>query len=316
MSKLIFDKLTKIPTILATTRAKRPDQTGTMAAKKDEKVAEKTAEPKKKVDFFAKGNEEMTPPTLYQDQEDWNVRIFSNKFPLLDKHEVIVHSPDDFEDLPNLSREQVVRYIEAILSRIDHYMKEGMEVFVFNNRGARAGASVTHPHSQLVALKGFPGVIEEKRESALGYFDEHGSCYWCDLIQDELEDKGRVIYESNHFVIIVPKASKWSYEMMLLPKRHLSNMVYINQEEISDLAKTLQGALHAYDELFDFPDRNYWFYTEKHEPFHWHMGFIPHIKVFGGLELGAGIWVNDKATPEDAASQLGKAVEDYFGSEK
>ncbi len=318
MSKLLFDKLTRMPSVLATNRAKRPDQVGGVVAKdaKEIEAEKKSTEPKKKVDFFAKGNEEMTPPTLYQDQEDWNVRVFSNKFPLMDKHEVIVHSPDGYTDLPNLPREQVVRYIEAVLNRVDHHLKEGLEVYVFNNRGAEAGASVTHPHSQLVALRGFPGIIEEKREAALNYFDENGSCYWCDLIQDELDDKSRVVYDGEHFVVLVPKVCRWSYEMMLLPKRHLPNMVYMNEAEIDDLAKTLQGALHAYDALFNFPDRNYWFYTEKNEPFHWHMGFIAHIKEFGALELGAGIWVNDKATPEDAATQLGGAIKEYFSKKE
>jgi UDPglucose--hexose-1-phosphate uridylyltransferase len=199
-----------------------------------------------------------------------------------------------------------------LLNRVNAHLADGNEVFVFNNRGAKAGASINHPHSQLVAAKSFPGTIHEQREAALEYFDEHGACYWCDMVQDELEDGSRVVYEGDHFVLLVPKASKWSYEMNLLPKRHLPNFVYINEEEIADLAKTLQAALHAYDELFDYPDRNFWMYTEKHEPFHWHMGFIPHIRVFGGIELGAGIWVVDKATPEDAAAQLKKAVDGYI----
>jgi len=312
MTKMIFDKLTKLPTVLATARAKRTDQTGAVATKKEEKPAEE----KKKVDFFAKGNEHMTPPTLYQDQDDWNIRVFSNKFPILENHEVIVHSPDPFTGLANLPHEQVVRYINAILNRVEYHAKEDNEVFIFNNRGPRAGASVTHPHSQLVAMKGFPGTIEKKREEALHYFDEHGFCYWCDLIQDELDTKSRVIYENENFVAIVPAASKWSYEMKLLPKRHLPNIAFINQEEISDLAMILQSTLHAYDGLFDFPDRNYWIYTQRYEPFHWHMGFIPHIKVFGGLELGAGIWVNDKATPEDAASQLGQEIAKFYSDKK
>ena len=308
MSKIIFDKLTKIPTVLATARSKRPDQSGVVVKDKDEK---KEAGEKKEIDFFAKGNESLTPPALYQDQEDWNVRVFSNKFPILESHEIIVHSPDPITDLPDLPHEQVAKYIRAILNRVDHYTKEDRDVFVFNNRGGKAGASLHHPHSQLVALKGFPGLIEQEREEALHYFDEQGNCYWCDLIQDELEARSRVVCDSQHHVILVPAASRWSYEMMLLPKRHLPNIAYINEEEINDLATVLQAALRAYDKLFSFPDRNYWIYTQRYEPFHWHMGFIPHIKVFGGLELGAGIWVNDKATPEDAAYQLGQEISNF-----
>ena len=303
MTKIVFDKLTKLPTVMATARAKRADQTGVVDKKKEEAPKEK-----KKVDFFAKGNESMTPPTLYQDQDDWNVRVFSNKFPIMEDHEVIVHSPDSVVDLPDLPQEQVIRYLNAVLNRVEHFNQEDKDVFIFNNRGAKGGASINHPHSQMVASKGFPGIIEEKREAALSYFDEHSSCYWCDLVQDELERGKRVVCETQHFAILVPAASRWSYEMMLLPKRHMVNIGDIEEAEISDLAKILQAALKAYDKMFDYPDRNYWIYTQRYEPFHWHMSFLPRVKVFAGLELGAGIWVNDKATPEDAAYQLGQEI--------
>jgi UDPglucose--hexose-1-phosphate uridylyltransferase len=305
MTKIIFDELTKIPTVLATKRAKRVDQTG---ATKGDTKEEKKDQPAQKTDFFAKGNEHMTPSAVYQDQEDWNVRVFPNKFPILEEHEVIVHSPDGSLDLSELPHEQNVRYIRALLNRVEYYTNEDKEVFIFNNRGGKAGASITHPHSQLVALKGFPGIIETEREEALRYYNENNSCYWCDMLAEELSDGSRVVYETSHFVVLVPVASRWSYEMMLMPKRHLPNFQYINEMEINDLADVLKHALLGYDRLFDKPDRNFWIHTQRYEPYHWHMGFIPHIKVFGGLELGAGIWVSDKATPEDAAKQLGQAI--------
>lgn len=305
MTKIIFDDLTKIPTVLATKRAKRVDQTGATGG---EPRGEDKEQPAKKVDFFAKGNEHLTPPAVYQDQEDWNVRVFPNKFPILEEHEVIVHSPRSDLDLSELPQEQVVRYIRALLNRVEYYTNEDKEVFIFNNRGGKAGASITHPHSQLVALKGFPGIIETEREEALRYYNENNSCYWCDMLADELRQGSRIVYETSHFVVLVPLASRWSYEMMLLPKRHHPNFQHINEMEINDLAGVLKHALSAYNKLFDRPDRNFWIHTQRYEPYHWHMGFIPHIKVFGGLELGAGIWVSDKATPEDAAKQLGEVI--------
>ena len=87
-------------------------------------------------------------------------------------------------------------------------------------------------------------------------------------------------------------------------KNHKPNFGFIDEQEIHDLAVVLRGLLRAYDALFDRPDRNFWIHTMQYEPYHWHMGFLPHIKVFGALELGSGIWVSDKATPEDAAAQL------------
>ena len=85
-------------------------------------------------------------------------------------------------------------------------------------------------------------------------------------------------------------------------------MFYIDETEINDLACILKKGLFAYNELFDRPDRNFWIHTMRYEPYHWHMGFMAHNKVLGGLELGAGIWVSDKASPEDAAADLVKTI--------
>ncbi|MBP7927566.1 galactose-1-phosphate uridylyltransferase [Patescibacteria group bacterium] len=309
-TKFVFDDLTKIPTILATNRAKRTDQTGA--------VGSKDAKPKKKdehVDFFAKGNEHLTPEAVYQDSEDWNVRVFPNKYPLLADHEIIVHSPDGQKDIEDLPQEQNVRIIRAMLNRTDYFAQQDKEVFIFNNRGGKAGASLLHPHSQITALKGFPGILETEKEYALHYYNEHTTCFWCDMLKREIADKSRVVYESAHYVLIVPIASRWSYELMLLPKRHNPNFGYMNEMEINDLAFVLKAALTAYNRLFERPDRNFWIHTQRYEPYHWHMGFIPHIKVFGGLELGAGIWVSDKASPEDAAKQLGEQISEICDKE-
>lgn len=299
MSKFIFDDLTKSPTILATSRAKRADQTGVVRGEKSKKT---------NIDFFAKGNEHFTPDAVYQDTDDWNVRVFPNKFPLFEDHEVVVHSPKDDVDIEDFSHEQIVRIIRAFQNRLHYFTSQDKEVFIFNNRGGKAGASLKHPHSQIVASKGFPGIMEKEKEEALHYFNEYNKCFWCDLLDKEIENKTRVVYESRHFVVLVPRASRWSYEVALLPKSHRPNFGYINEVEINDLAMTLKLTLAAYNILFDKPDRNFWIYTQRYEPYHWHMGFIPHLKVFGGLELGAGIWVSDKATSEDAAQELGGVI--------
>jgi len=302
MSSFIYDDLTGLPTILATNRAKRPDETGSVDASKQVD----------KQKMFSKGYEHMTPPAVYQDADDWNVRVFPNKFPLVEDHEVILHSPFPDKDLEDLPVEQNMRVVRAYLNRVSYYGSQEKEVLIFNNRGGKAGASIVHPHSQIVALKGFPGILEKEKESAIQYYNEHNSCFWCDLYKQEQAAGERIVYESNHFVLLVPKACRWSYEMVLLPKEHKPNFGFINEMEIVDFASILKAALIAYNQLFDRPDRNFWIHTMRYEPFHWHVGFLPHIKVFGGLELGAGIWVSDKATPEDAAKELGVAVKGCF----
>lgn len=306
MNQFIFDELTGVPTVLAPNRVKRSDETGAVNSnvpKKDEAV-----KPAQKVCYFCKGNENLTPETLYKDADDWNVRVFSNKFPIVGNHEVIVHSPSHDKDLTDFSEDQIIKYIRALLNRVSYYTSVGKEVIIFNNRGGRAGASIQHPHSQLVAMEGFPGIIELEKHEALKYYNEHNSCYWCDMILEEAKTGTRVVYESQHFMVLVPRASRWSYEVLLVPKVHRPNFEYINEIEINDLAKILKLVLLSYDDFLNKPDRNFWFHTQRYDPYHWHVGFIPHTKTLGGLELGAGIWVSDKASPEDAAKQLGQTV--------
>lgn len=297
MNSFIFDPLTGEPTILATNRAKRTDQTGAISSI----IA---SDSKEKPCFFCKGNENMTPSTIYIDSDDWNVRVFKNKFPLMEDHEIIVHSPFHDKDIEDLPCAQNVRIIRAFLNRVSYYGTQDKEIIIFNNRGGKAGASILHPHSQIIAAKGFPGIIQKEKEAALHYYNEMNLCFWCDEITKAIEEQKRVVYESSHFVLYVPKACRWSYEMQLVSKHHKPNFGFIDEMEINDLAMILKGALHAYNMLFDRPDRNFWIHSVRYEPYHWHVGFIPHIKVFGALELGAGIWVSDKATPEDAAQEL------------
>lgn len=303
MNQFHFDELTQTPTILATNRAKRVDQTGAVSGKTPADTSKK-----QNVCYFCKGSEGLTPPTIYKDADDWNVRVFKNAFPIVEDHEVVVHSPDHQKDLADLSLEQVIRYVRALLNRLNYYTSREKEVLIINNRGGRAGASITHPHSQILALAGFPGIIEKEKESALRYYNEKNSCFWCDTIINEAREAKRIVAETQHFMVLTPSAARWSYETIMIPKTHRPNMEYINEIEINDFARLLRGICFAYDDLLDHPDRNFWVHTQRFEPYHWHMGFIPHTKVLGGLELGAGIWVSDKATPEDAAKALGERV--------
>ena len=311
MPSIIFDDLTGIPTILAANRAARPDQTGVVGGSKAEN---KEKDKPKKIDFFSKGNESLTPAAVYLDQEDWNVRVFPNKFPVMEHHEIIVHSPHKTKDLEDLSVAHNVKYIRALLNRVGHYTQQEKEVFIFNNRGAKAGASLPHPHSQLVANKGMPGLLEAEKDSALHYFNSHNSCYWCDMIRDEKQLYTRIVFETDYYILLAPKASRWGYETKLYPKKHTPNISLISEEEIQDLGKVLRATLLSYDVVLDGPERNFWVHTQRYEPFHWFFTFMPRIAVLAGLEIGAGIWINGKKAPEDAAAELGARITVEYSS--
>jgi UDPglucose--hexose-1-phosphate uridylyltransferase len=324
-SRFIFDELTNTPTILASDRFKRGDATGVVGKSSvtvptftgtgkntDAEKGEKSETPSCP---FCKGSESITTETTYQDSDDWNVRVFSNKYPIIGDHEIIVHSPYHFKDIEDLPHDQNVKILRAMLARMPFYTAQNKEVIIFNNRGGKAGASQTHPHSQLIALNGFPGIIEKEKINAVHYYNEHSSCYWCDYVKKDLADGNRVVTETKHFVLLVPAASRWSYEMIMIPKEHRPNFEYIPEVEINDLARLLKATLTGYNVLFDRPDRNFWIHTQRYDPFHWHIGLIPQLKVLGGLELGAGIWVSDRSSPEDAAKKLSGPVTECYESE-
>ncbi len=313
MTNIVFDPLTKTPSILASNRIKRADETGVNSGKPVSPAPAASAA--SDVCRFCKGNESTTPASVYQDTDDWNVRVFPNKYPIVPNHDIIVHSPQHALDIEDLPQEQNVRIVRAFLNRVFYYYSLNKEVMIFNNRGGRAGASLLHPHSQLIALDGFPGIIERERQGALEYFNQHNECYWCDLVNTELSLKNRVVYESPHFVVLVPQAARWSYELIMLPKSHKPNFGLIDEVEINDFAKVLKSVLIGYNVLFEKPARNFWIHTQRYDPFHWHVGLIPNLKVLGGIELGAGIWVSDRASAEDAAAQLGPVVKKAYESE-
>ena len=129
MGKFIFDELTGTPTLLAADRAKRIDQTGAVNTISNVKPSEVLTSA---TCIFCKGNEQLTTPTVYQDADDWRVRVFKNKFPLLEDHEIIVHSPKHDEDIEDVSCEQGNRIIRAYLNRVSYYGSQDKEVFIFN----------------------------------------------------------------------------------------------------------------------------------------------------------------------------------------
>ena len=112
---------------------------------------------KKRVCSFCAGSEHLTPPEVLRfgggekDKTGWKVRVIPNKYPITDIHEVIIHSPDDKKDIEELSNDAVSLIFKAYRERYNFYKKRG-HVLIFGNHGSHAGASLSHPHSQLVVI--------------------------------------------------------------------------------------------------------------------------------------------------------------------
>jgi len=288
---------------------------------------------------FCPGHEEMTPDAILSiphghGKGGWDVRVVPNKFPALvpnvdaqciacstrvgpylrrdgvGEHEVVIETQAHNLDLPLLPTEHMVHVMEAYRMRYLalQQLPSTELVVIFRNHGVKAGTSLLHPHSQIVASSVVPFPVRNKLYEGQRYFDMYGRCVYCDIIAYEQKERTRVIMENEHFLAITPYASSAPYEITLLPKHHRASFGRIAQDELHDLAYELQNLLARLWRLLDDPDYNYVIDTAPehmaHVPFyHWHLGIYPRLTTPAGFEIGSGIPINI-ALPEQAAAEL------------
>lgn len=279
---------------------------------------------------FCKGNEDMTPPTIFQiPEEDWQIRLFENKFEALNneekfetkkennllqswkpygRHEVLVETPDHEQKFHQYSDEQLDYYFKALKRRYKELKgKDNIEyVTIFRNVGKKAGASLKHTHTQILSSPVMLGRIQNETEASRKYWEENGSCPYCDIIQTEKDEGDRVVSESENFLVICPYASVWPYGTSIVPKRHFSELSDLNQSELNELGQEMRKLLGKYNSLFgDFSYNVMFFSFPNKEYTQFRVDIYPRLKTFAGLEY-FGLFINEVA-PKKAAEDLRKA---------
>lgn len=286
---------------------------------------------------FCWGNESMTPPEIIAHRKSgpanspsWTVRVVSNKFPALriegelDKegvgifdmmngigaHEVIIDTPDHFRDMSDLSYAETEEAIWAYLARsIDLRRDRRFKyILIFKNYGRVAGASLEHPHSQLIALPIVPKRVLEEIDGAAKYFEYKERCVFCDMIRTEQQDKERIIYEDDCFLAFCPYVSRFPYEVWILPKKHASDFTNIERDRIPCLARALRDSLARIKKLLSDPPYNFIIHTSpinghEREDYHWHIEIMPKLAKVAGFEWGSGFYINP-VPPDIGAKNL------------
>lgn len=241
-------------------------------------------------------------------EKGWQVLVIENKYPAVTienprafgKQEVIIETPLHRKEIHELSVEKMTAVFDVYIKRYEALRKiEGVRyVLVFKNEGGKAGASISHSHSQVIALSLVPPEIEREYQAYAKYELKNGGCPYCDIIQKE-RHKGRVVMEDDHFFVLCPYASQSPYAAWFLPKRHINHITDMNKDEKESLAKALKKVLGKLDEI-DVA-YNYFFHNAVYdEDYHMHLKLSPRPNVWAGLELGTGVIINSVA-PEDAA---------------
>jgi UDPglucose--hexose-1-phosphate uridylyltransferase len=322
------DKVTKQWVIYAPGRGKRPRS-------KPQGHPEEIGEPMEIPSYdkdcpFCPGNEKSLSTILLEIPPKigtWRARVVSNKYPALSpqgdtrrfntgiylamagygRHEVVIETPLHNRDLARMTDNEVLGVIETYHRRYCELMKEheNMLILIFRNHGAKAGTSLSHPHSQIVVTGVVPQFIRWRETEAQRHFDEFGKCVYCEILEFEQKDRRRVLFENGSFLAFVPYAAEVPYEIWIVPKRHQADFGDISDLEKSDLASALSSLLaRLYTKLSD-PDYNFVIMTSARyragEPqLHWFVQIRPRLTTRAGFEIGSGISINPSLPEEDA----------------
>ena len=326
MPELRKDPVTGRWVIISTERGKRPSDL----------VVQKT-KPRGGFCPFCTGNEDKTPPEILAFRSEgskpngpgWRLRVVSNKFPALrvegevnregvglyDKmngigaHEVIIETPHHEATLPSLAPKHFEEVLWAYRDRMVDLRKDIRlrYAMIFKNQGEIAGATLEHPHSQLIALPSVPHLVMEEMSGARDYYNYKERCIFCDIVRQEVQQGERVILENSEFIVISPFASFSPFESWILPKRHGSFFEDCQVHEIQSLGGIFSEILRRLEKALDFPPYNFTLHTTPfHESgleyYHWHFEIIPKLTKFAGFEWGSGFFINP--TPPEAAARF------------
>ena len=327
MSELRQNLITRDWVIIATERAKRPDE---FANTKKLMVAV----PPYRADCpFCVGNEEDGTLETYRLSDEgtgWKVRAMTNKYPALSPtaerlrissgiyrtmsgigvHEVIIEHPRHDLTTALLTVEEVANILLVYRQRYLEIRKYPYieTIVIFKNHGPTAGTSIEHPHSQIAATPVVPNQFRSRIDEAIRYFDDTGECLFCRTLEDELAARERVIFESKDFVAFIPFAALSPFHIWIFPRRHSSSFDDITDAEIIGLADTLKTVLAQLYYGLNDPDYNYSIRSvptaeQGTKYFHWYIAIIPRVTKQAGFELGSGMFINT-ALPEESAEFL------------
>jgi UDPglucose--hexose-1-phosphate uridylyltransferase len=185
-------------------------------------------------------------------------------------------------------------------------------IMVFKNFGGAAGASLEHPHTQMIALPMVPKNVFEEIRGAHNYFEYRERCHFCDIIRQELQEKERIVAENKYFLSFCPFVSRFPFEIWIIPKRHNGSFSQMPAEEIPALALILKETIARVKSLFSHLCYNFIIHTSPingdgyTEGYHWHIEFMPKLTRVAGFEWGSGFYV--VPTPPELAAQYLREV--------
>lgn len=278
---------------------------------------------------FCPGHEEETPPALetYGATGAWQVRVVPNLYPAFSGdeplavtnlgpvftqapasgiHEVIVLSPDHDGSWTDLDDRGAGLVMAAVRDRMEDHGRHAHVRYTqaIVNHGHEAGASLSHPHGQLLGVPFVPGDLAEERSAFVRF---EGSCLMCTAREAELGAGHRVVSDEDGVTVVCPYWSGIPFEMLVIPSAHQPHLARAEPGDLAAVGRALRDVLVRLRSVVGDVAYNIVFHTAPHrqpdDPFHWHAHVTPRLTSVAAFEQGTGVLINIVA-PESAAQQL------------
>jgi len=265
--------------------------------------------------------------------KEWRVQIVPNKYPAVihdgikvkpikkgpytviggvGHHELLITRDHD-ANFPGLKKADAALVFRAFRDRYSTLLddKEIAYISIFHNWGSSAGASVYHPHYQMIAVPVVPPDVKHSLVGSHNYFREFKECVHCVQIATEKKDKKRIVFENDCAIAFAPFVSRSEFEVRIFPKAHLPFFEDTPSGVIDCIVEVLQSVLKLLKKSLKDPDYNFFIHTTpikdklKYVHYHWHIEVQPKINIPAGFELGTGIEIN-VVDPDEAAKYIRK----------
>ncbi|TWU55550.1 galactose-1-phosphate uridylyltransferase [Rubripirellula reticaptiva] len=279
-----------------------------------------------------------------EEEEPWSVRVVPNKYPAVGDlqsdsktafdsgagrrdsglfqsgcvsggHEVIIESPRHFHSLTQLDIAEIDLVFQAYRDRIKHYRSiEGIQyINVFKNVGYDAGASLTHSHSQLVALNQIPRPVERIVERMSHHRASTGCCLRCDVIRAERKAKERMIACDETVIAYCPFASQLPMMVRVTTLEHQSHFENLDDRALESVSRMVFRVISWLEKIRPGTAYNYCLNTcppgvnDPSDSFHWSIDIFPRMSHVAGFEWSSGCMINP-VLPEAAAAMFRKCA--------
>jgi UDPglucose--hexose-1-phosphate uridylyltransferase len=335
-SELRLDMVSNDWVVIATGRARRPETFKQRKREIKEIPGEKCA--------FCQISSQKDPTLIFSQgkrfvfkgwksvPKDWTIIVIPNKYPAffpypkLDKkiegglyqkmnaagfHEVVItrsHKKHmgkfSIKELKEVFDAYQARYLDLVGKKFVNH------IFIFHNHGPSAGASIAHPHSQIITTPLIDADLQNALSRSRNYLKMNNECVYCRMNKWEMKFKKRIIFENKKFIAVCPFASKTAFQVIISPKKHLAYFERITEEEKWELSEAFKAALGKLHKGLNDPDYNFYLHTAPcdggdYDYYHWHWTILPKTSTWAGFEIEARMEIST-IEPEKAAAYLRK----------